>query len=290
MVLVVLENVVHKEGIMLNICGCGLGLRSEFLLEVKKSFFLPDWWEITPENWIHMPKVYEKAFEEAVYSKPTIAHGLSLSIGSVDKLNKKFVKQMKSFLDRYDIKHYSEHLSFSSLNGKQSYELLPVPMTKNMITHISDKVKEAEDILQRNLILENATYYYIPYAEMAEVDFINEVLENSGAKMLLDVNNVFVNSVNHTFKARKFIDELNKDKIAYMHMAGHYFDEEANLRIDSHGKEICSGVWKLLEYTLKQTNAPVMIERDNNIPPLKELEIEYRNMEKIVKRVRDVRA
>ncbi|WP_421715623.1 DUF692 domain-containing protein [Arcobacter arenosus] len=272
---------------MINLRGCGLGLRSDFLLDIKKSKFQPDWWEVTPENWMHMPKLYEKAFEQAVNSRPTVAHGLSLSIGSVDKLNKKFVKQIKTFLDRYNIEYYSEHLSFSSLEGKQSYELLPVPMTKNMVNFISDKIKEVEDIIQRNLILENATYYYAPYAEMREVDFINEVFEKSGAKMLLDVNNVFVNSVNHGFKARKFIDEIDKSKIAYMHMAGHYNDEDSKLKIDSHGMPICSGVWKLLEYTLKQVDAPVMIERDNNIPPLSELELEYNQMKEIVKRVRD---
>lgn len=272
---------------MKNVKGCGLGLRSDFLLDIKESNFQPDWWEVTPENWMYMPKIYEKAFEEAVFSRPTVAHGLSLSIGSADKLNKKFVKQIKTFLDRYKIEHYSEHLSFSSLDNKQSYELLPVPMTKKMVNIISDRVKEVEDIIQRNLILENATYYYVPYAEMAEVDFINEVLEKSGAKMLLDVNNVFVNSVNHSFKARTFIDGIDKSKVAYMHMAGHYFDEEANMRIDSHGMPICSGVWKLLEYTLKHLNAPVMIERDNNIPPLEVLASEYKEMKKIVKRVQN---
>ena len=270
---------------MINIKGCGLGLRSDFLLDINSSDFQPDWWEITPENWMHMPKIYEKAFEEAVFSRPTVAHGLSLSIGSVEGLNKKFIKQVKKFLDRYKIEHYSEHLSFSSLNGKQSYELLPVPMTKKMVQIISDRIKEVEDIIQRNLILENATYYYIPYEEMKETDFINEVLEKSGAKMLLDVNNVFVNSVNHGFKARKFIDQIDKSKIAYMHMAGHYDDKELGLKIDSHGMPIVSGTWKLLEYTLKQIDAPVMIERDNNIPPLSELEKEYIQMSDIVRKV-----
>jgi len=272
---------------MINLNGCGLGLRSEFLLDIKNSDFQPDWWEVTPENWMHMPKLFEKDFEQAVNSKPTVAHGLSLSIGSVGKLDKKFVKQIKTFLDRYNIEYYSEHLSFSSFEGKQSYELLPVPMTKKMVNFISDKIKEVENIIQRNLILENATYYYAPYAEMKEVDFINEVFEKSGAKMLLDVNNVFVNSVNHGFKARKFIDQIEKSNVAYMHMAGHYNDKELNLKIDSHGMPICSGVWKLLEYTLKQIDAPVMIERDNNIPPLSELEIEYNQMKNIVQRVKN---
>lgn len=272
---------------MLNIKGCGLGLRSDFLLNLKNSDFNPDFWEITPENWMHMPKIFEKAFEEAVFSKPTVAHGLSLSIGSADKLNKKFVKQIKTFLDRYNIEHYSEHLSFSSLDGNQSYELLPLPMTKKMVSIISDRVKEVEDIIQRNLILENATYYLVPYSEMAEVDFINEVLDKSGAKMLLDVNNVFVNAANHSFKSRRFIDEIDKSKVAYMHIAGHYHDNEFDMKIDSHGMPVCSGVWKLLEYTLKQLDAPIMIERDNNIPPLLELQSEYNQMKDIVQRVRN---
>lgn len=274
---------------MLNINGCGLGLRSDFLLDLKHNNFNPDFWEVTPENWMHMPKIFEKTFEETVFSKPTIAHGLSLSIGSTDKLNKNFVKQIKFFLDRYEIEHYSEHLSFSSLDNNQTYELLPLPMTKKMVEIISDRVKEVEDILQRNLILENATYYLVPYSEMQEVDFINEVLEKSGAKMLLDINNVFVNAANHSFKSRKFIDEIDKSKVAYMHMAGHYNDEEFNMKIDSHGMPICSGVWKLLEYTLKQIDAPVMIERDNNIPPLDELIQEYNKMKQMVQRVRNAK-
>jgi uncharacterized protein len=272
---------------MIELKGCGLGLRSDFLLDLKETNFQPDFWEVTPENWMNMPKVFENSFEEAVFSKPTIAHGLSLSIGSVDKLNKKFVKEIKNFLDRYKIEYYSEHLSFSSLDGNQSYELLPLPMTKKMISIISDRVKEVEDIIQRNLILENATYYLVPYSEMSEVDFINEVLEKSGAKMLLDVNNVFVNASNHSFKSRKFIDQIDKSKVAYMHIAGHYDDEEFNMKIDSHGVDVCSGVWKLLEYTLKQIDAPVMLERDNNIPPLSELELEYNQMKKIIQRVRN---
>lgn len=270
---------------MINLKGCGLGLRSEFLLDLDDNSFRPDWWEVTPENWMHMPKVFKKAFEETVFSKPTVAHRLSLSIGSADKLNKKFVKQIKEFLDRYNIEFYSEHLSFSSLDGNQTYELLPLPMTKNMINIIADRVKEVEDIIQRNLILENATYYLVPYEEMREVDFINEVMEKSGAKLLLDVNNVFVNASNHGFKSRRFIDEINKDKIAYMHMVGHYYDEEFAMKIDSHGMDIDSGTWKLLEYTLKKCNAPVMIERDNNIPPLDTLINEYKQLEQIKSKI-----
>lgn len=272
---------------MLNLSGCGLGLRSDFLLDLEDIEFRPDFWEVTPENWMHMPKIFANSFEKALLETPTIAHGLSLSIGSPEKIDKKFVKDIKKFLDRYNIEYYSEHLSFSSLEGRQSYELLPLPMTKKMVTHVSDKVKAVEDIIQRNLILENATYYYVPYFEMREIDFINEVLEKSGAKMLLDVNNVFVNSVNHSFKGRDFIKELDPSKIAYMHIAGHLDDKDSNMLIDTHGMPVCSGVWKLLEYTLKNIDAPVMIERDNNIPPIKVLIEEYEKMKSICKEVKN---
>ena len=119
------------------------------------------------------------------------------------------------------------------------------------------------------------------------VEVQNEVLDKSGAKMLLDVNNVFVNAANHSFKSRRFIDEIDKSKVAYMHIAGHYHDNEFDMKIDSHGMPVCSGVWKLLEYTLKQLDAPIMIERDNNIPPLLELQSEYNQMKDIVQRVRN---
>ena len=270
---------------MQGIKGCGLGLRREFLNDIRDDGFLPDWWEITPENWIYMPHHYRKKFEEALSLRPVVAHGLSLSIGSTDPLDKKFLKDLKTFFDRYNILHYSEHLSFSGLRGTQTYELLPLPMTKNMALHVSDRVKMVEDILSRPLILENATYYYVPQSSISEAEFINMVLEKSGAKMLLDVNNVYVNSLNHNFDASEFIKHIDLDKVAYIHVAGHYEDKELGLFIDTHGKEVKPEVWKLLKDTVGEREIPIMIERDNNIPPLSVMEEEYKKLEEIVKEV-----
>jgi len=263
--------------------GCGLGLRSEHILDVIPSGFTPDWLEITPENWMHMPYHYKEAFEEVVSKFPIMAHGLSLSIGSPEALNMGFLKELKVFLDKYKIEHYSEHLSFSSFEGAQTYELLPLPLTRQMIEHVSDRVKQVEDFLGRGLILENSTYYTVPYAEMQELDFINEVMHKSGAKMLLDVNNVFVNARNHNFDAKTYIKDLDHDKVAYMHVAGHKYYEADDIIIDTHGADICNSVWELLDYTLGHVDAPVMIERDNDIPSLSDMQKEYKVLEKIVK-------
>lgn len=262
--------------------GCGLGLRSEHILDVIPSGFSPDWLEITPENWMHMPYHYKEAFEEVVSKFPIMTHGLSLSIGSPEALNMGFLKELKSFLDKYKIEHYSEHLSFSSFEGGQTYELLPLPLTRKMIEHVSDRVKQVEDFLGRGLILENATYYTVPYAEMEELDFMNEVMHKSGAKMLLDVNNVFVNARNHNFDAKAYIKGLEHDKVAYMHVAGHKYYEADDIIIDTHGADVCNSVWELLDYTLDHVDAPVMIERDNDIPSLIDMQDEYKILEKIV--------
>jgi len=285
-----LENVVARKKKCLTkmntlngISGCGIGLRSEHILDVIPSGFTPDWLEITPENWIHMPYHYAEAFEEVISKFPIMTHGLSLSIGSPEALDMGFLKELKDFLDKYKIEHYSEHLSYSSFEGGQTYELLPLPLTRKMIEHISDRVKKVEDFLGRALILENATYYDVPYAQMQERDFINEVMHKSGTKMLLDVNNVFVNARNHNFDAKAYIKDLSLDNVAYMHIAGHKYYEEDDIIIDTHGADVCNSVWELLDFTLNLVDVPVMIERDNDIPSLGAMEEEYKTLEKIVK-------
>ena len=263
------------------IYGCGVGLRREFLRSLQSSDFKPDWFEVTPENWISMPFEFREYFEKAVEDTPVVAHGLSLSIGSPDPLNLDFLSDLKTFFERFQIKHYSEHLSFSTFSGGQTYELLPVPMTLSMADFIAEKLKKASDFLGMPVIMENPTYYHIPYAEMPESEFINLVLEKSGMPMLLDVNNIYVNSVNHGFDPREFIQNLQLDRVAYIHIAGHAWFEQENIFVDTHGKPVIDEVWELLKFTLDRVRAPVLLERDNNIPPLREIEKEYTFLKEI---------
>ncbi len=267
---------------MNNIKGLGLGLRKEFLQDIDVNGFLPDWWEIAPENWFDIPFHHRDKFEQIISLRPVTAHGVSLSIGSCEPIDMKFLKKMKKFLDFYKIDDYSDHISFSSLEGLKTYDLLPLNMTKKNINFISQKIKRVEDILERPLVLENATYYYLPKSDMREVDFINELLECSGAGLLLDVNNIYVNAQNHGFDAYEFLDELELSRAVYIHVAGHYMNKELGMLIDFHGKKVSQDVWEFLQYTLKKVDIPVMIERDNNIPSYRVMQKEYERMQEVV--------
>ena len=260
--------------------GCGLGLRESFIDEIDEYQESIDFLEIVPENLMHMNKKEAKRFEQICEKFLVIAHGLSLSLGDVKHLDTKHLKRLKKFLDRYDIEDYSEHLSFTSLDGVQSFELLPLPMTEDMVDSVVDKIKIVEEILERSLIIENPTYYTVLASTMEESEFITEILERSGAKLLLDINNVFVNSFNHGFDAKAFIDEIDFTKVAYCHIAGH-MDYRNDLLIDTHGMPVKKEVWNLMRYVLSKKRAPVMLERDNNIPPLAELMKEYDKMQGI---------
>ncbi|MEA1913735.1 MAG: DUF692 domain-containing protein [Campylobacterota bacterium] len=266
---------------MHKISGCGLGLRREFFDDItfQKNSFVPDWWEVTPENWIDMPIWYQEKFEHIAQQSHLVAHGVSLSLGS--QVSKKYLKKLKSFLDTYNIKYYSEHISYSSFDSLQSHELLPVPLTQDMIKIMSDNIKQVQDYLGRNISVENATYYYDGGGTMDESEFINELLHKSGAKLLLDINNVYVNSINHNYKPKKFIKSLDLDKVSYIHTAGHYYDKKAKMLIDSHGTNVNAPTWDLLDYTLKKIDVSPMIERDNNIPTLGVMQKEYNMMKKI---------
>ncbi len=266
---------------MKDIYGAGLGFRREMLKELLPS--LPsevDFWEVAPENWIPLGGKYQKQFQQASSQSPFTTHGLSLSIGSSDKLDVEFVKTVKRFLDANDIALYSEHLSFCSGNGHM-YDLMPIPFTEDAIKHVVSRIAQVQDIIERPLVLENVSYYLAPGQEMDELEFTSSILNESGCQMLLDVNNVYVNSINHKYDAKAFIKGLPSDKIVYGHIAGHY-DEAEDLKVDTHGADVIEPVWELLEYAyLTHGVFPTLLERDFNIPPLNELLAEVKRIKQI---------
>ena len=266
---------------MKDIYGAGLGFRREMLKELLPT--LPsevDFWEVAPENWIPLGGKYQKQFQQASSQSPFTTHGLSLSIGSSDKLDVEFVKAVKRFLDANDIALYSEHLSFCSGNGHM-YDLMPIPFTEDAIKHVVSRIAQVQDIIERPLVLENVSYYLAPGQEMDELEFTSSILNESGCQMLLDVNNVYVNSINHKYDAKAFIKGLPSDKIVYGHIAGHY-DEAEDLKVDTHGADVIEPVWELLEYAyLKHGVFPTLLERDFNIPPLNELLAEVKRIKQI---------
>ncbi|WP_016956806.1 DUF692 domain-containing protein [Catenovulum agarivorans] len=255
----------------LKLSGAGLGLRRDFADLVLDGLNEPiDFFEVAPENWMKMGGRFEWLFAQIAERHTITTHGLSLSIGSPDPLDIHFIKEVKTFLDRYKIELYSEHLSFCSANGHM-YDLMPIPFTEDAASYVAERVKLVQDILERPLVLENVSYYTALTTEISEIEFINSVLAESGALLLLDVNNVYVNSINHRYDARAFIDAMPTEKIVYGHIAGHY-NEAEDLIVDTHGADVIAEVWQLLAYAYQQHGIfPTLLERDFNIPSLPDL-------------------
>ena len=255
----------------MNLHGAGLGLRREMLPSLLPN--LPsevDFWELAPENWIPMGGKFARQLRDCPSQATTIAHGLSLSIGSPDPLDIQFVKAVKTFLDDHNIQLYSEHLSYCSSEG-HLYDLLPIPFTEEAVQHVVDRIKRVQDIIERPLVLENVSYYYKPHGQLTELEFILAVLDGADCQLLLDVNNLYVNSINHQYDAAQFLQALPSSRIALGHIAGH-FDESEALKIDTHGDAVCEPVWSLLAQAYAVHGVfPTLLERDFNLPPMAEL-------------------
>lgn len=261
-----------------HLTGVGLGLRREMFDELLPDIpAAVDFWEVAPENWIPLGGRHQKNLTQFTSQSNFVSHGLSLSIGSPEPLDVNFVKSVKGFLDKHQILYYSEHLSYCSGEG-HLYDLMPIPFTEEAVKHVVQRVKQVQDILERPLLLENVSYYAAPGQEMTEQEFTLSVLNESGCLMLLDVNNIYVNSINHGYDAESFLTAMPSGKIVYGHIAGHY-DEADDLKIDTHGADVIEPVWQLLKKAYEIHGVfPTLLERDFNIPPISELLVE---MEKI---------
>ena len=254
--------------------GAGLGLRREMLAEVLASSNQAiDFFEVAPENWLPYGGKLAAQFKTLTERYPFACHGLSLSIGSPDPLDIDFVKQLKTFFKTHNIRLYSEHLSYCSAGG-HLYDLMPIPFTEEAVKYVADRVRTVQDILEQPLILENVSYYAAPGQQMSELEFICEVLNQADCQLLLDVNNIYVNSVNHGYDPLAFLQALPTERIAYYHVAGHY-QQAADLLIDTHGADVPDPVWQLLQQTYRQHGVkPTLYERDFNIPSLGSLQHE----------------
>ncbi|MDT8371269.1 MAG: DUF692 domain-containing protein [Gammaproteobacteria bacterium] len=251
------------------ISGAGLGLRRSFMdeLDTFDHHQPADFLEVAPENWMGMGGVLGKRFSHFAERYPMLCHGLSLSIGSPAPLDEAFIKKLKTFFDKHHIVCYSEHLSYCSDDG-HLYDLMPIPFTEEAVHHVASRIKRVQDILERRLIIENVSYYAAPGQEIKEVEFVKAVMEEADCDLLLDVNNVYVNSVNHRYDPVEFIKAMPQHRIAYLHMAGHY-NEAQDLIVDTHGADIVDPVWQLLETTYQHHGViPTLLERDFNIPSL----------------------
>lgn len=257
----------------------GLGLRTELQTELLAHAVPPvDFLEIAPENWMRMGGKRVLLLKEFSERYPIIAHGLSLSIGGPAPLNHSFIEELNSFFKTFHIDCYSEHLSYCSDQQGYFHDLLPIAFTEEAVRHVSQRIQEVQTALNRQIAFENSSYYYAPGQQLCEIEFIKAVLEESNCLMLLDVNNVYVNSVNHHYDPYVFIQQLPSDRIAYIHIAGHE-QRKPDLIIDTHGSPIIDPVWDLLQHAYQcHGNKPTLLERDTDIPPLDILLLETRKI------------
>lgn len=253
------------------ITGAGLGLRRTLLNTLEQStaddiHFM----EVAPENWINVGGRLGKKFRTYTERFPFVCHGLSLSLGSPAPLNTDLLHAIKKLMQEHGIRYYSEHLSYCSDDG-QLYDLLPIPFTEEAVEYTASRIQQAQDILGQRIAIENSSYYCAPQQEMTESEFINAVIKKADCALLLDVNNIYVNSINHNYDPYAFLASLPGERTAYIHIAGHYKEAE-DLRVDTHGAAVIASVWDLLDKAYELFGVkPTLLERDFNIPPLPEL-------------------
>lgn len=248
--------------------GCGLGLRRDLMDELERR--RPpeiDFLEVAPENWIRVGGALGRRFRRFAERLPIVCHGLSLSLGGPAPLDMAFVADVKRFVDEHGIELYSEHLSYCSDEG-QLYDLMPIPFTAEAVRHVAARIRQVQDCMGQRIAVENVSAYLAMGQEMDEIDFVRAVLEEADCRLLLDVNNVYVNSVNFGFDPVAYLRRLPSERIAYCHIAGH-LDEAANLVVDTHGADVIEPVWKLFEEACALFGPlPTLLERDFNLPPL----------------------
>jgi uncharacterized protein len=251
--------------------GAGLGLRRAFIGSLADH--IPeqiDFMEVAPENWIDLGGKFGRQFKKIAENIPMICHGLSLNIGGPAPLDESFLRKVRQFIDAHQIRCYSDHLSYCADDG-HLYDLMPIPFTQEAVRYVAERILRTQEIIGQHLVMENVSYYAAPGQEMLEIEFINAVLEEADCKLLLDVNNIYVNSINHGYDAEEYLKALPAERIAYGHIAGHYVEAE-DLRVDTHGSDVIDPVWALLEVAYEHFGVfPTLLERDFNIPPLDEM-------------------
>jgi hypothetical protein len=254
-----------------NFGSVGLGLRREMLDFMLENYPTEvDFLEVAPENWLILGGALGKKFRQLTERNNFVCHGLSLSIGSPEPLDINFIKELKVFFKQHDIKAYSEHLSYCSGKGHM-YDLMPIPFSEQSAHYVAQRIRIVQDILEMRIAMENVSYYAAPSQQISEIEFTNTVLEQADCDLLLDVNNIYVNSINHGYDASQFLRSLPTHRIAYGHIAGHY-NEAEDLIVDTHGADVVEPVWQLLREAYNVHGVfPTLLERDFNIPAMPQL-------------------
>jgi len=262
----------HRDAFM----GVGVGLRRPHIESVARLGVSDvPFWEVSPENLLGEGGRFHRLMSDVLGRDPLLIHGLSISLGGFDPWDREYLRSLSSLLLTAGSPWHSEHLCFTSVDGFVTHELLPMPFTRASAKHAATRAKELQAQLPVPFILENITYYAeLGHAEMDEADFITEVLETADVGWLLDVNNVYVNSLNFGFDPKTWLARMPLERVQQMHIAGH--SVSGDLVLDTHGASVIDPVIDLMQWVLRRIGCPVpvLLERDSHIPELTELLLE----------------
>jgi uncharacterized protein (UPF0276 family) len=258
------------------ILGVGMGLRRPILEETLTANDILNWVEIAPENFMGKGGQSAQMLEQAIEKYPIITHGVSMSLGSTDPWDETYLYQLKKLFQIIDPPWFSDHLCYSGIASSYFNDLIPLPRTREAIDHVVKRIQFVQETFERPYLIENISFY-LNYpqneADLSEENFLTEILERSDCGLLLDVNNIYVNALNHNWDPMDFLNKVPLERVVQIHVAGH--DRFPEGIIDTHGSDVCEGVWDLLDWVLQRCKpCGVMLERDNNIPPFEELKPE----------------
>ncbi len=266
--------------------GIGLGLRYA-MAEATLSRDVPGlrWLEIHPENYVQRGGRFRHVLERARDRFPLITHGLTLGFGAAEPAEDAYMRPLRAFLHEVGVPFHSEHLCFSGSGGVMVHDLLPLPYTREAVATAVQRIREAREKLELPIAIENISYYAtLGSSEMTEQQLLLEILERADCKLLLDVNNVFVNSQNHGFDPRAYLDAIPAERVVQIHVAGHLVRPD-KLFIDTHGAALREEVYDLLDYALRRIGpVPVLLERDQDFPDFDEIVAEIARLDAIYQR------
>jgi uncharacterized protein (UPF0276 family) len=265
----------------------GLGLRASHYSEILAGTPQVDWFEATSENYMGIEGGWGaqpfRILEQVRKDFPIVLHGVSLSIGSTDPLDIAYLARLKTLADSIEPAFVSDHLCWTGVSGENLHDLLPLPYTEEVIEHLARRIQKVQDFLGRRMVFENvSSYLTFKHSEMTEWEFISEVCRRADCGILVDVNNVFVSSVNHEFDPLDFLTGIPKERVAQIHLAGH--SQDGHILIDTHDQAVSEPVWDLYRKALERYGSvSSMVERDANIPAFAELEKEALRAKKMRK-------
>ncbi len=270
----------------------GVGLRPTHFSHIESKLnqinhgLTPKWFEAVSENYMDsLGRPLEMLLKVRKHF-PVALHGVSLSLGSTDELNLKYLDRLKDLIEKVDPFVVSDHLCWTGLRDQNLHDLLPLPFTKECMDHLLSRIDFIQNYLGRSFVFENvSTYLRFEKNDWPEWEFLNELSKRSGAKILLDANNIYVNAINHGFDANEYVDGIDIKNVAQIHLAG--YSDQGDFLFDTHSQPVHSPVWELFKKVMsKNSSLPSMIEWDEEIPPFERLESEANKAHEVATKVR----